>query len=280
MGRRKTKHEIDVETYSTEKDVNDLRCQFLEELEGKDWTDLYDPRDVQRLKDDDFYCKRFIRHQHGDMNAAVKMVKNTFKWRKDKNINDLSETDINPDIVKIGAVFSYNTDKEGNTLLVLRVNCHRKDPVTMPERRKIVAYWVEKLEKEGKSVSVLMDCSDSSLTNMDVDFTVYLISLFTTYYPALIGKIYVLEMPWIMNTCWKIIKTLLPSGAKERIHFLTKSSFSEFLDPKDLPPHLGGTCPTEYAPAQLPTYENDDSRLSDERKNSVPSISEGRDQKA
>ncbi|XP_076341327.1 motile sperm domain-containing protein 2-like [Tachypleus tridentatus] len=106
MGRRKTKHEIDIETYSAEKDVNDLRRQFLEELEGKDWTDLYDPRDVQRLKDDDFYCKRFIRHQHGDMNAAVKMVKNTFKWRKDKNINGLCDITIflktiSPDVLLI-----------------------------------------------------------------------------------------------------------------------------------------------------------------------------------
>ena len=34
----------------------------------------------------------------------------------------------------------------------------------------------------------------------------------------------VFEMPWILNTAWKIIKSLLPPPAVARIKFVTKSN--------------------------------------------------------
>ncbi|XP_013791564.2 motile sperm domain-containing protein 2-like [Limulus polyphemus] len=263
MGHIKTRFVKEVENLSGSADVEKLRQRFLKYLEEEDWTGLYDPRDVQRLKNDDYYCKRILRHQSGNVNSAVESVKNIFKWRQEMGINDLTEDDIDPEIVKIGAVFSYNKDREGSPLLILRVNCHRKDPDTRDERRKIVAYWVEKMERErkGESVSVLMDCSSSGMANMDVDFTMYLMSLFITYYPAFIDHIYVFEMPWIMNACWKIIKKMISSSTAERIKFLTKTSFTEYLNPEELPPHLGGTCLKKYRPSNHLTCTGEEEHL-------------------
>ena len=34
----------------------------------------------------------------------------------------------------------------------------------------------------------------------------------------------VFEMPWILNTAWKIIKSLLPPPAVARIKFVTKNN--------------------------------------------------------
>ncbi|XP_076348428.1 motile sperm domain-containing protein 2-like [Tachypleus tridentatus] len=255
MGHIKTRLVNEVENFSGIEDVEKLRQKVLKHLEQENWTGVYDSRDVQRLKDDDYYCKRILKHQSGNIDDAVELVKNIFKWRQKMAINDLTEEGIDPEIVKMGAVFPYNKDKEGSPLLILKVNCHRKDPDTRDERRKVVAYWVEKLERErrGESVSVLIDCSNSVLANMDVGFTTYVMSLFITYYPMFIDHIYVFEMPWIMNACWKIVRKMLSSSRAEKIKFLTKSSFTEFLNPEELPPHLGGTCRKKYEPSNHST---------------------------
>ncbi|XP_013786333.1 motile sperm domain-containing protein 2-like [Limulus polyphemus] len=173
MVRRLNKFINEVENFSGPEEVKELRQRVLKEIDENDWSGVYDPRDVQRLKDDDYFCKRVLRHRSGNMDAAVEIVKTVFKWRKEFGIHDLTEEDINPDIVSKGAVFTYNEDKERNPILILRVNCHRKDPATVVERKKIISYWIEKLERENKegSVSVLLDCSDTGLTNMGVIYS-------------------------------------------------------------------------------------------------------------
>lgn len=45
-----------------------------------------------------------------------------------------------------------------------------------------------------------------------------------SYYPNFVEKILVFEMPWILNTAWKIIKSLLPPPAVARIKFVTKNN--------------------------------------------------------
>ena len=42
------------------------------------------------------------------------------------------------------------------------------------------------------------------------------------YYPNLVRRIIVLEMPWVMNTVWRLVKSLLPGPAQDMIKFCTK----------------------------------------------------------
>lgn len=270
-----------IETFSGPEEVKKLRQRVIKELDETDWSDLYDPRDVQRLKDDDYFCKRILRHRSGNIDASVEIIKTVFKWRKEFGIHDLKEVDIDSDIISKGAVFTYNEDKEGNPILILRVNCHRKDPATVIERKKIICYWTEKLEREIKdgSMSVLLDCSDTGLVNVDVEFTLFLMKLFAINYPAFVDHIYVFDMPWIMNACWKVIKKILPKEAADRIKFLSTTSFTDFFDAKSLPPHLGGTCLKEYKPMQFSNFTEEEC-LSCVGKDSTSITKEERERKA
>ena len=60
------------------------------------------------------------------------------------------------------------------------------------------------------------------------------------YYPNLVNKIIVYEMPWIMNAAWKVIKSLLPGPAQERIKFCTKSSIGDYAEVETVPLEQGG----------------------------------------
>ena len=92
------------------------------------------------------------------------------------------------------------------------------------------------------------------------------------YYPNLVRRIIVLEMPWVMNTVWRLVKSLLPGPAQDMIKFCTKvenqqlksgqkllpvfkvmstflsqANVTEFLDTEGLPRELGGEDDWEYS---------------------------------
>ena len=72
---------------------------------------------------------------------------------------------------------------------------------------------------------------DAGLSNMDMELTKYLIGLFKDYYPNYLNYIIILEMPWVLNAAFKIIKSWLPAKAIPKIKFVNKSSLKDFVDP-------------------------------------------------
>ncbi|XP_076313097.1 motile sperm domain-containing protein 2-like isoform X2 [Tachypleus tridentatus] len=229
--------------------VTEVRKRILEELNEPDWKDNYDQRDVERLKQDNWYCARFIKHQKEDIEDSLNMIRDTLKWRKEMGINDLGKENLPAEYFTIGATFPYSCDKAGCRILVMRVKLHKKNSSTLLEQKKFVAYWVEKLDREtnGGKISLLMDCADSGLSNMDMDLIMYIITLFKYYFPFALGYIYVYEMPWLFNACWKIVKSMLPAEATRRFKFINNSSIKDYIALDQLPVHLGGSCTLDYA---------------------------------
>ncbi|XP_022242913.1 motile sperm domain-containing protein 2-like [Limulus polyphemus] len=229
--------------------VTEVRKRVLEQLDLPDWKDNYDQRDIERLMQDNWYCARFIKHQRDDIENSLNMIREALKWRKEMEIHDLGEHNLYAEYFSLGATFPYNCDKAGFRILVMRVKLHTKNAATMLEQKKFVAYWIEKLDHEtnGGKISILMDFSDSGFSNMDMELTFYIVSLFKYYFPFALGYVYVYEMPWLFNACWKIIKNLLPEEATVRFKFINKSSIGEYIAVDQLPIHLGGSCPRDYA---------------------------------
>ena len=85
-------------------------------------------------------------------------------------------------------------------------------------------------------------------------------------YPNLVRRIIVLEMPWVMNTVWRLVKSLLPGPAQDMIKFCSKvthhspdakggktcnlvlaqANISEYIEPTGLPQELGGEDDWQY----------------------------------
>lgn len=57
----------------------------------------------------------------------------------------------------------------------------------------------------GDQITIFFDMMGSGLSNLDMDFTNYLINLLKMYYPAFLNYIIIYEMPWVLNG-----KTMLP----------------------------------------------------------------------
>ncbi|XP_077392044.1 motile sperm domain-containing protein 2 isoform X1 [Festucalex cinctus] len=220
----------------------------------KDSSDKYDQRDVDRLQEDNSLVEGYLMWRLYVVDDALKMIDESFQWRKEYGVNDLSESSIPRWMFETGAVFLHGFDKEGNKLFWFKVKLHIKDAKTIIDKKKYVAFWLERnVKKEpGMPLTVIFDMSESGLTNIDMDFVKYVINCFKVYYPKLLSKMIIVEMPWIMNAAWKIVKTWLGPEAISKLKFASRSELQSYIDPEYLPPHMGGMDPFKYSYPPLP----------------------------
>ncbi|KAM4699110.1 motile sperm domain-containing protein 2 [Discoglossus pictus] len=236
-----------------EKLVLETRKRFVQEY-LQDKSDKYDSRDVERLQNDDTWVESYLLWRHNIVDETLKMIDESLKWRKDIAANDLSESIIPKWCFEVGATYLHGYDKEGNKLFWFRVKLHIRDAKTNADKKKCVAFWLERYAKRepGKLLTVVFDMSESGLSNMDMDFVRYVISCFRNYYPKYLSKIVIFEMPWIMNAAFKIIKGWLGPEAINMLKFVNRSEIQDYISAEYLPPHMGGMDPFKYSYPPLP----------------------------
>ncbi|KAI1899331.1 hypothetical protein AGOR_G00060690 [Albula goreensis] len=236
-----------------EKKIEETRQRFKDEY-VQDSSDKYDSRDVERLQKDDAWAEGYLTWRQYVVEDTLKMIDESFQWRREYRVHDLTESSIPKWMFESGAVYLHGYDKEGNKLFWFKVKLHIKDAKTIQDKKKYVAFWLESYAKRepGMPLSVVFDMSESGLGNIDMDFVKYIINCFKVYYPKFLSKMIMYEMPWIMNAAWKIVKTWLGPEAISKLKFVSKSEVQNYIGPEYLPPHMGGTDPFKYSYPPLP----------------------------
>lgn len=92
-----------------------------------------------------------------------------------------------------------------------------------------------------EQITILFDMEDTGMSNMDLDYTRYIINLFKLYYPNSLNHILIYELPWVLTATFKIIKGLLPPKAVAALHFVNKKNLKEFISPDQQLRCWGGT---------------------------------------
>ncbi|XP_067116402.1 motile sperm domain-containing protein 2-like [Osmerus mordax] len=236
-----------------EKKIAEIRQRFSAEY-AQDSCDKYDIRDVDRLLNDDALVDSYLDWRHYVLEDTLKMIDESLKWRKEFKLNDINESCIQNTLFESGVHYLHGYDKEGNKLFWFRVKLHVKDPRMLQERKRYVAFWLERYAKRepGMSLTVVFDMSESGLGNVDMEFVKYIINCFQVYYPRLLSKMLMYAMPWIMNAAWKVIKTWLDPDAIDKLKFVSKSDIQTYVDIEHLPSYMGGTDPFKYSYPPLP----------------------------
>ncbi|XP_037368585.1 motile sperm domain-containing protein 2 isoform X1 [Talpa occidentalis] len=227
--------------------IAEIRRRFEAEY-VTDKPDKYDPRDVERLQQDDNWVESYLSWRQNAIDETLKMIDESFQWRKEMAVNDLSESSIPRWLLEIGGIYLHGYDKEGNKLFWIRVKYHVKDHKTILDKKKLIAFWLERYAKRenGKPVTVMFDLSETGINSIDMDFIRFIINCFKVYYPKYISKIVVFDMPWIMNAAFRIVKTWLGPEAVSLLKFTSKHEVQDYVSVEYLPPHMGGTDPFKY----------------------------------
>ncbi|OXB80363.1 UNVERIFIED_CONTAM: hypothetical protein H355_012796 [Colinus virginianus] len=202
-----------------------------------DKSDKYDSRDVERLQQDDKWVENYLIWRHDVVDDTLKMIDESFQWRKEYTVNDLTESVLPKWLFESGALFLHGYDKEGYKLFWFKVKLHVRDQKQQLDKKKLVAFWLEHYAKRdhGKPLTV------------DLDFVRFIVNCFTDYYPNFLTKIVIFEMPWIMNAAFKIVKGWLGPDAISMLKFTNKSDVQEYISGEYLPPHMGGTDSFKYS---------------------------------
>jgi len=235
----------------TQDQLKNLRETALSKLRENGESN-YLTEDIQRLTKSDKYVSRFWMHmfdEPGDQGElACKMILETFKWRKEFGIDTINANSVSQALFEKGNVYSHNRDKDRKKLLTFSVGTHEKGKDNMKEMKSYFVYYLERLDREedGDLITIVFDCRNAGLKNMDMEFIQFIIGVFKDYYPWMLNYILVFEMPWVLNAAWKVIKAWLPAAAVKKIKFLNKNTMNEYIDDDNRRECWGGNDMWEY----------------------------------
>ncbi|CAL8290044.1 unnamed protein product [Lota lota] len=226
-----------------------VRLEYDPENSGR-----YERVDVQRLLEDDGFVAGYLESKRCVVGDAVKMIDESLQWRKELRVNDITEDSLQRSFLEAGMHYFRGYDKEGHKLFWFRLKIQAKDGRTLQEKKRYLAFWLERFVRHEPDslLTTVFDMSESGLGNVDMDFLRFLINCFQVYYPRLLAKIIIFELPWIMNAAWKIVKSWLGPDAIDKLKFVSRSDVQTYIEVEQLPLHMGGTDAFEYSYPPLP----------------------------
>ncbi|RWS13518.1 Motile sperm domain-containing protein 2-like protein [Dinothrombium tinctorium] len=235
------------EPIATPEMIREVREKFLEDYKAN--ADLYESVDIEKIKQNDFYVRRYINYLNQGPEKGLEQMKKAYRWRKEFNLNHFDQLTVPKEMYQLGALFTYPPDKNGDLLLYVRGKMHRKIELVADRIKHYFAYHVNKLdEKAGREYgwSIIIDATDTGYANADLNMLLFVFETLRTAFPNGIKYFIIYGLPWILNAFATFVLQLLPSNALSKIRFFDKQQLFAFVDEANLPDFLGGTCKEVY----------------------------------
>jgi hypothetical protein len=224
--------------------IESLRQKFLEDYKAD--TDSYDECDVQRVRDSEWTLKRFLLSHKLDEELSLKNLIEAMKWRKSFGVNTRTDDYFPEDFYKIGGIFQYNSDKDGNRLLYLRVCVHHKVNELSQFVKEYFVHNINKIDSSSDEQWVMVcDSSNSGLSNVDMDFSRFIVDVLQNYFPKGFKYVIIYNMPFLMYSFWKITQYWLSDQIKDLIKTVSGDEIFNYISAENVPQVIpGGKCAT------------------------------------
>jgi len=234
--------------------VNQLRERFL--CEYQENGDLYDERDVQRIRDCDFFVERFINFLNQGPEKAFEHMKECCQMRKAYGMAEMGQKDFPEEIFQSGAVFPYLPDKEGNIVIHIRPKiCAKlkKDHADKLEKYCMyVANQVDDLTRREFSWGLVLNAGDLSVSDVDLNFVFSILPRFRKFFPNGCQYCVIYGLHWSVNAICKMAIAAMPADSAKKIRFYRKEQeLHALISKQHLPDFLNGAAERDYQ--QFPT---------------------------
>ncbi|XP_025085499.1 motile sperm domain-containing protein 2-like isoform X2 [Pomacea canaliculata] len=227
--------------------IGEVEIKYVREKFEKKYAEhvaggLYDQRDIDRFRTDDVFVRTYIRGPTR-LDEGVDLVHESFRFRKEMEVNDIKATDFEQLIWDRKAVFVHNHDRTGHKILFIRIKEHKRDASLLPSAKRFYLFWLERAFQEAplERIVSIFDMTECGVSNLDMELTRFVLNCYKFYYPTILEKLLIYEMPWVFNAAWRIIKTWLSAEAISKIKFVTKLDIQDYIAADQLPEHMGGT---------------------------------------
>ena len=227
--------------------VQQVRDLFLEREFKSKPEDFY-LEDVKHIENMDFLLQRYVIMQRKDVEASVKAVTSILKWRKEKKLYEMTSKQFPQEVTIAGGAFIYEPDKYGNRTLYLRASMCKNCTELKASLRDFLTYLMFKLDdpKDGATYAIVMDLTNTTLTNYDIDLLTHVVALLKDYFPVNMDYFLAVNFPWILSATWSLIKRLIPAEKRDAVQFINSDKIFDYVDKENCPDFLGGKCTKPY----------------------------------
>jgi len=221
--------------------VPQLRKRFLSKYEGSILDDTFDARDVKRVKEDDAYLRCFLRSPktQGDVEKTADILNTALEWRAKVKMTDCTEADLHPDIKAKNFISYKGVDLEDHKILMVRVKTQKKG-VLLDEQQKCLVYNLEQHFRVSpeKQITILFDFTDAGVSNLDMDFSKFIVTATAVYFPNIVARYLMFKMGTALEAVYKIIQSWMEPDQKKRTFFVKRSNIQEYVHVGQLEPHM------------------------------------------
>jgi len=201
---------------------------------------------------------RFLRATQWNVDQALERCKTTLDWRR--NFQETGVATVKrsecQDQLDTGIMFFCGTDRFGHPLAYVRVRLYNPKKFDQAAIRRVTVWSFEAgramLRPPVQMASLVFDMTGFGLSNMDYDYTKFLIATFRDFYPESLGVALVVNAPFIFKGCWKLIKGWLDPNTVSKIHFVSKKEMTKYIPLSQLHVDYGGTRDTDPFPQDAP----------------------------
>ncbi|KAI3512765.1 hypothetical protein L2E82_27473 [Cichorium intybus] len=210
---------------------------------------LVEKQDPTSKEYDDLAIRRFLRARDLDIEKASAMFLKFVKWRKTFVPNgSISASEI-PNELAQNKMFMQGTDKCGRLITVVFGGKHYQNKTGgLEEFKRFVTFTLERITSrmppgEEKFVAIA-DVKGWGYSNSDIRGYLASLSILQDYYPERLGKMFVVHVPYIFMTAWKMVYPFIDEKTKKKIVFVDnkhlKSTLLKDIDMSQLPEIYGG----------------------------------------
>ncbi|XP_051122263.1 uncharacterized protein LOC127245432 [Andrographis paniculata] len=195
---------------------------------------------------DDPMMRRFLRARDLDVEKASAMLLKYLKWRKECVPNgDISPSDITADLGH-NKLFMQGHDKTGRPIVVVFAARHK--PTNVEDFKRYVTFSLDKISARMPSgqekFTAIADLEGWGYANSDIRGYLASLTILQDYYPERLGKFFIIHVPYIFMTAWKMIYPFIDKNTKKKIIFVEDKKLQltllQDIDESQLPDTFGG----------------------------------------
>jgi len=165
-------------------------------------------------------------------------VHESFKFRKEIGLGDVNPNSFPDELTSRNGIYYKGKDIHGHPILYINVKENvAKDQTQL--KQYIASYFEQHQRAEPEQMCVvLMDMSGASTSNISMDITKFIITCFTTYFPAFLAYTINYEMPMLLSVTWSMISAFLSSEQKQKLLMVKKKDITKYIPEEHLWPHM------------------------------------------
>ncbi|XP_058002964.1 sec14 cytosolic factor isoform X1 [Hevea brasiliensis] len=170
---------------------------------------------------DDLMIRRFLRARELDVEKASTLFLRYLSWRRSFLPNGFISPSEIPHELAQNKLFMQGVDKKNHPIVVLFGAKHKHYKGNLEEFKRCIVFTLERICErmptgQEKFVAIA-DLEGWGYTNSDVRGYIAALSILQDCYPERLAKLFIVHVPYIFMTAWKIIYPFIDSKTKKKV---------------------------------------------------------------